>query len=163
MKTKVLKRSIPLWILIVAVTCVGVVVFSVVQFTQQISNIMTIRADYSIEVLNEDKTALVTPIDWGEFASLNEAKDTILWVKNVGNKNLRYSWNVTNFPNQQFSISNAYYEEGPNQWFELNQNEVCSTVLMNPGYELKINFTLTCTDFSAGSYGFTLNIMSNEN
>jgi hypothetical protein len=162
MKTKVLKRGIPLWVLIVALTCVGIVVYSVVQFTREISNIMTVRADYSIDVLNEDKTALVTPIDWGEFASPNEAKVTILWVKNVGNTELRYSWNVVDFPNQQFSISNAYFEDGPNQWVELNQNEVCPTVLMTPGYELKINFTLTYTGSSAGSYGFTLNIMSNN-
>jgi len=162
MKTKVLKRSIPLWVLFVAVTCVGVLVFSVVQFTHQISNMMTIRADYSIEVWNEEHTARVDSINWGEFANLNEAKVTILWVKNVGNIELRYSWNVTDLPSQQFSISNAYYEDGPNQWVELNQNEVCSTVLMTPGYELKINFTLTYTGFSAGSYSFTLNIMSND-
>jgi len=88
MKTKVLKRSIPLWVLLVALSCAGVVVYSVIRFSHQISNIMTIRADYSIEVWNEGKTALVSSIDWGEFANLNEAKDTILWIKNVGNKNI---------------------------------------------------------------------------
>ena len=98
MKTRVLKRSVPLWVFIVTVVCAGVVVFSVVQFTYYISNFMTVRADYSIEVWNEDKTALVTSIEWGEFASLNEAKDTILWIKNVGNKEIRYSRNTTLFP-----------------------------------------------------------------
>ena len=160
MKTKVLKRSVPLWVFVVAMTCMGVVVFSVVNFTRQISNTMTIRADYSIEVWNEGYSALVESIEWGEFASLNEVKNTILWVKNVGNIDLRYSWNVTDFPSQ-FSISNEYYEIGPNQWFELNQNEVCPTVILSPGYDLRIRFTSNCTEFLAGSYGFTLNIMSN--
>ena len=162
---RVLKRSIPLWTLIVAVSCVGLLVFSVVQFMNQINNMMTIRADYSIEVWNEDHTARVELIDWGEFANLHEAKNTTLWVKNVGNTGLRYSWNVTDFPSQ-FSISNEYYESGPNQWFELSQNEACPTVIIAPypqaGYELEISFTLNCTEFKAGSYGFTLNIMSNE-
>ncbi len=161
MKTKVLRRSIPLWVFILAVTCVAVVVFSVVQFAYYISNTMTIRADYSIEVWNEGKTALVTSIDWGEFASLNEAKDTILWIKNIGNKAIRYSWNVTDL-SDKFSISNEYYEIGPNQWFELNQNEVCPTVTLTPSDELEIKFSLNCTDFTAGSYSFGLNIMSNE-
>ena len=160
MKTKVLKRSVPLWVFVVSMICFGVVVFSVVHFTRQISNIMTIRADYSIEVWNEDYTVQVTSIEWGEFASLNEAKNTILWVKNVGNTDLRYSWNVTDFPSE-FSISNKYYPIGPNEWVELNQNEVCPTVTLTPGYDLEIKFTLNCTEFLAGSYSFTLNIMSN--
>ena len=120
MKTKVLKRSIPLWVLIVAMTCVSVVVFSVVQFTYQISNIMTVVADYSIEVWNESKTALVTSIDWEEFASLHETKDTILWIKNVGNKDIRYSWNVTsvvqswvNEPGDNYGIMLFGEETGP--------------------------------------------------
>lgn len=159
MKTKVLKRSVPLWVFVVAMTCISVVVFSVVHFTRQISNTMTIRADYSIEVWNEDYNAQVTSIEWGEFASLNEAKNTILWVKNVGNIDLRYSWNVTDFPSQ-FSISNKYYLTGPNEWFELNQNEVCPMDI-SPGYDLEIKFTLNCTEFLGGSYSFTLNIMSN--
>ncbi len=159
MKTKVLKRSIPLWALIVAVTCVSVIVFSVIQFTYQISNIMTVRADYSIEVWNESKTALVTSIDWGEFASLHETKDTILWIKNVGNKDIRYSWNVTLFPSE-FSVSNQWWEVGPDMWQDLNQDTSCS-YLMLPNDEIKIKFSLNCTSFSAGSYSFTLNINSN--
>jgi len=160
MKTKVLKRSIPLWTLIVAVTCVGVVVFSVIQFTYQISNIMTVRTDYSIEVWNESKTALVTSIDWGEFASLHETKDAILWIKNVGNKDIRYSWNVTSFPSQ-FSIANQWWEVGPDVWQDLDQDTSCS-YLMFPNDEIEIKFTLNCTTFSAGSYSFTSNIMSND-
>ncbi len=160
MKTKVLKRSIPLWTLIVAVTCVSIVVFAVVQYTHQITNTMTVRAEYSIEVWNEGKTALVTSIDWGEFANLNEAKDTILWIKNVGNKDIRYSWNATSVP-PQFSITNQRWEDGNAEWLDLDQDTLCG-YLMFPGNELKIKFTLNCTDFKAGSYGFTLNIMSND-
>jgi hypothetical protein len=160
MKTRVLKRSVPLWVFIVTVVCVGVVVFSVVQFTYYISNLMTVRADYSIEVWNEGKTALVTSIDWGEFAGLNEAKETILWVKNVGNKDIRYSWNTTSFP-PQFSITNQWWDEGNIKWQNLNPDIVCNH-LMLPTNELQIKFTLNCTDFKAGSYGFTLNIMSND-
>ena len=160
MKTKVLKHSIPLWVLIVALICTSVVVYSVIRFSHQISNIMTVRADYSIEVWNEGKMALVSSIDWGEFGNLNEAKDTILWIKNVGNKNIRYSWNATSFP-PEFSIKNQWWEVGPDQWQDLNQNALCS-FLMYPDDEVKIKFTLNCTDFTAGSYGFTLNIMSNE-
>ncbi|MBE0512127.1 hypothetical protein IBX38_03655 [Candidatus Bathyarchaeota archaeon] len=160
MKTKVLKRSIPLWALIVAVTCVGVVVFAVVRYTHEISNIMTIRADYSTEVWNEDHTALVKSIDWGEFANLNEAKDTILWIKNVGNKDIRYSWNATSFP-PQFSITNQWWDDNDAKWQDLDQDTVCG-YLMFPTNEIKIKFTLNCTDFKAGSYGFTLNIMSND-
>jgi hypothetical protein len=160
MKTRVLKRSVPLWVFIVTVVCAGVVVFSVVQFTYYISNFMTVRADYSIEVWNEDKTTLITSIEWGEFASLNEAKDTILWIKNVGNKEIRYSWNVTSFE-APFSITNQWWDEGDENWQDLNQDTVCSH-LMPPADELQIRFTLNCTDFRAGSYSFTLNIMSNE-
>jgi hypothetical protein len=160
MQTKVLKRSVPLWALIVAMTCVGVVVFSVVQFTYQITNTMTVRADYSIEVWNEGKTSLVTSIDWGEFANLNEAKDTILWIKNVGNKYVKYSWNATSL-SSQFSITNQWWDSNNVKWQDLNQDTVC-TFLMFPNDEVKIKFTLNCTMFSAGSYSFTLNIMSNE-
>jgi len=160
MKTRLLKRGVPLWVFIVTVVCVGVVVFSVAQFTYQISNMMTVRADYSIEVWNEGKTALVTLIDWGEFASLNEAKDTIVWIKNVGNKEIRYSWNATSFP-PQFSIANQWWDDGNGKWQDLNQDTVC-TYLMLPTDEIKTKFTLNCTAFSAGSYSFTLNIMSNE-
>lgn len=158
---KALKRSVPLWALIVAVSCVGIVAFAVVQFTYQISNTMTVRADYSIEVWNEGKTALVTLIEWGEFASLNEAKDTILWIKNIGNKQLKYSWNVTSFPSQ-FSIANQWWDEGIVDWQDLNQDTVCSYIMF-PADEMKIKFTLNCTTFSAGSYGFTLNILSSAN
>ena len=160
MKTKVLKRSVPLWALIVAMTCVGVVVFSVVQFTYQITNTMTVRAEYSIEVWNEGKTALVASIEWGEFANLNEAKGTILWIKNVGNKDIRYSWNATSFP-PQFSITNQWREDGDLEWLDLDQDTLCG-YLMYPDNELEIKFTLNCTEFKAGSYGFTLNIMSND-
>lgn len=160
MKTKVLKRSIPLWALIVAVICVGVVVFAVVRYVHEITNIMTVRMDYSTEVWNEDHTALVESIDWGEFANLNEAKDTILWIKNVGNKDIRYSWNATSFP-PQFSITNQWWEDGNEEWLDLDQDTVCG-YLMFPTNEIKIKFTLNCTDFKAGSYGFTLNIMSND-
>jgi hypothetical protein len=160
MKTRVLKRSVPLWVFVVTVVCVVVVVFSVVQFTYYISNYMTVRADYSIEVWNEGKTALVTSIDWGEFAGLNEAKDTILWIKNIGNKDISYSWNTTLFP-AQFSITNQWWDDGDMKWQDLNQDTVCS-VLMLPTNELQIKFTLNCTEFKAGSYDFTLNIMSNK-
>jgi len=157
---KVLKRSVPLWALIVAMICAGVVVFATLQFTYQISNIMTVRADYSIEVWYEGDVTLVTSIDWEEFAGLHETKDTILWIKNIGNKNLKHSWNATSFP-PQFSMANQWWDDGAVDWQDLNQNTVCS-YLMFPNDKLKIKFTLNCTSYSAGSYGFTLNIMSND-
>jgi uncharacterized membrane protein YdbT with pleckstrin-like domain len=65
-KAKLFKRNVLLWVTIVAIVAVVGVAFAAVQFTWQISNTVTIKSDYSLQVRNKGETALVTSIDWGE-------------------------------------------------------------------------------------------------
>lgn len=162
-KTRVFKRSVPLWAFIIAVVAL-VAVFSATYFTLQIGSYMTIRADYTLELWNEEYTAKVTSVQWNEFTALNEVQTKLFWVKTVGSIESRMSWNTTDFPETQFSLTCEYYEVGPNQWFELPKNTACPLILDPNGSlrEFQVRFLLTCVKFEAGTYGFVLNIHSNN-
>ena len=155
---KILKKSVPLWVTILAILAVISVAIAAIHFTYQITNQMSIAAFYTLEVWNEDKTELVTTVDWEAFI-LGTSVEKVVWIKNVGNVDVWPTWNVTDFPSTEFSISG--YRWGGSDWIEILPDT--KDIFLEPGMEHNFMFKLTCIDEVIADYSFTLNINGNDN
>jgi len=134
------------------------VAIATIHSVYQITNQMSIAAFYTLEVWNEEKTGLVTTVDWGNFA-LGTSMEEIIWIKNVGNVDVWPTWNVTDFPSTEFSIT--FYRWGGGDWVEILPDT--NNIFLEPEMELNFMFNLTCIDEVIDDYGFTLNINGNDN
>ena len=157
---KLLKKSVPVWGVLLLVILTGAAIAAIV-FTYQLSNTMTIISNYELEVWNEAETQVITSIAWGDFSGIGNFKDTTVVIKNIGNAETKPSWNATSMPTQ-FSISCQWSIDGT-LWTNLPADVVSVSMppLINSD-TVMFKFTLTVEADIPGDYGFTLNINAND-
>lgn len=154
-----LKRAI--LIAALASILVGSAVAAVLMTKHITSNMRMLGACNFALVREDDNSVEITNIQWGDFMPL-ESKDsqTILGtrinIKNLGNINLVFAWNVTGLDTNQWSLTctwggNPYPQNDFNQFY------------IDPGHvNGYLVFTLTSLDAYAppGDFGFTINFMA---
>ena len=160
---KILKRSVPLWVLAVAVLAVVSVVIAAVIISRDISthiNIVGVKdmkfyyqgqEFTSIEFgdLNKGETKFYPPPESGEYYVL----------KNTGDYPYYVAWTVTDWPDGvtiKIYVNKGDWQSPPENNYELAQGEIYSQVI-NPGEQLYWSIEITVgSDAQVGEYTPTL-------
>lgn len=160
---KILKKSCPLWVTIIAVLAVAGIVFAAVMFTYNITNTMTVYADYSLEVRKDSQAGpLVTTIDWGTFYASSDSVQQELFIINVGNVESYLSWTTDTFP-AEFSIAGEVWDFDTTSWVSWNEGQVYSKAIQpGIGSYFKVRITLTLDSVIPGNYSFDLHFHANN-
>jgi hypothetical protein len=101
-KFKLLKRSVPLWAVLLICAVAASSVLAAIVVSRQLSASITIEAVYDIEIYDTDKTTILTSVDFG-VATRGEAKTLPdgglrYYIKNTGDKEIWISFTVANAP-----------------------------------------------------------------
>jgi len=152
---KILKRSVPLWVLAVAVLAVVSVAIAAVIISRDISTHMNIVGvkDMKFYYQGQEFTSI-------EFGDLNKgetkyypALDEYYTLKNTGDYPYYVAWTVTDWPDG-VTITIYAGKDGPGS--ELEQGEIYSQVI-NPGEQLCWTIKITVgSDAQVGEYTPTL-------
>jgi hypothetical protein len=98
-RMKVLKKTVPLWAVIVALVAVSGVAIAAVVISQQINTQIQILASYGMEVYDTDGTTLLTSVDFGSAYrddNFFTPTDSIYYyIKNTGEADIWVSFSVT--------------------------------------------------------------------
>jgi hypothetical protein len=144
-KMKLLKKTVPLWaLLLVAIMSASAVVATVV-ITQQINTQIQILAAYGMEVYGTDQTTLLTSVDFGvhhrgdQFYSTAEPQ--YYYIKNIGEADIWISFNVIDWIDDiQISVEGT---GSPNIWSGgVAVPDELSTTPLTPGQTLTFRFRI---------------------
>jgi hypothetical protein len=106
---KVLKKTVPLWAVIVALLAVTSVAVAAIVVTREVGMQITISAQPEMEILDTDQSTILTSINWGTVApgsapSLPGGSDRY-YVKNTGNEEFWISYTLAGLPSEiEFKI-----------------------------------------------------------
>lgn len=93
---KLIKRSVPLWALILALVASGSIALAAIVVTREVSLTMVIQARYDMKVFDTDHTTELTPIDLGTFYRGDEKRfpsgTDNYFIDNIGEADIWVSW-----------------------------------------------------------------------
>jgi hypothetical protein len=163
-KFKLLKRSVPLWVVLLICAVAVSSVIAAVYFTLPIPSAVQVKS-YEIEFWNEAKTAQITSFDFGVLQQSDEATSPAGYVKNVGDANVWFAWVSDNLPSD-FTLKAEYYNSGSSSWVDWNSNSFGTGPNDTPGLapgafcQFKIRFTLQNVNATSGNYNFDVTLKS---
>jgi len=97
-KMKFIKRSVPLWALILALVAFGSIALAAIVVTREVSLNMVIQARYDMKVYDTDHATELTSINLGTFyrgdkkTFPSDAPTTYYFVDNIGEADIWLSW-----------------------------------------------------------------------
>ena len=158
-----LRKSCPIWVTILAILAVAGIVAATIMFTYNITNTITVYADYTLEVRKDSQSGpLVTALNWGLFNSSSDTVQQELFIINTGNIEAYFSWTTDTFP-AEFSISGEVWNFETSSWDSWNEGALYSEAIQpGIGSYRKVRITLTLNSVIPGNYGFDLNFNANN-
>lgn len=149
-KFKLLKRSVPLWaVLLICAVATTTVIAAMVAY-RQVSMTMEVKAHYDVELYQPDHTTVLTDIDLGTFYRLDnkkfpsDAPTSYYFVENIGEANIWVSWSRVSFPTGVTVVMMVDWGGGFQQ---VNEGSIIQQPLYTDGNDnFKWYFTVTATD-----------------
>ncbi len=149
-KLKLLKRSVPLWaVLLICAVAASSVIAAIVAY-RQVSMSMEVKARNDIELYQPDHTTVLTSIDLGTFyredskTFPSDAPTSYFFIDNIGEANIWVSWSKQGFPSGVNVIMMVDWGAGFQQ---VNENSIIQQPLYTDGNDnFKWYFTVTATD-----------------
>lgn len=141
-------------VIAIILTCVIVgTAVAAIMFTFTNTSTMHVVADYTIEVKIKATGELFDVYDWGNF-ELNELKELIVDIINLGTQDVYVSWQCSNLP-VDWELT-LYWKSVSTPW---NSG---STQLIQKSDNAAVTIDLTCLTDVIGDYSFTLQFHSHD-
>ena len=162
-----MRRKVKIGIAAIIVACLISVAAATELLTLDVKNTGTILNAPGMELMLEDKTTVVTAIDWGSAIDPTSTKTTFdifgkdLLLHNTGNVEWWFAWTKTGLPSGTTLTCEFWNtEEITPRWqnFAENKWNIGAPVSAVPGgYTTKFRFTLTVSPTApAGAFSFTV-------
>lgn len=161
-----MKKKLKIGIVATIVACLISAAAASVLLSIDVENTGTILSAPGMELMLEDKTTVVTAINWGSDINPTSTKTTFdvfgkdLLLHNTGNVEWWFAWTKTGLPSG-VSLTCEFWNTGEGgRWDKFPENawNIGPPVSAVPGgYTTKFRFTLTVTPtVPAGAFSFTV-------
>ena len=155
---KLIKRSVPLWALILALVASGSIALAAIVVTKEVSLTMVIQAHYDMKVCDVDHETELTSIDLGIF-NRDQTKrfpsEGNYWIDNTDEADIWVRWTKTGTWPSGVTIT-MYVDYGTGSFQTLAEGSICVGTLYAPpsvNNVLKWYFVITIgSDAEFGSF-----------
>jgi len=158
---KILKRSVPLWVLAVAILAVVSVAIAAIMVTRHVDITMHIKG-YAFKVYDTDRTTELVAIDFGDldagqtYTFPEGANQTYAYyLVNTGDYMLYASYNLTDGLPEGVNFTIYIKNENFAEYYKLEPGEIYSTPFFSEALMWYIEIQIP-SDVTPGDYALTL-------